>query len=94
MHEPDSDLGLFKQAVVQGMWVVFEDIDRAPFEILSALVPLLEDRKLYIAGRGEVCGDDCHFLQIYSEPLGERPRLRNWETYGICNIWHGSGFPV
>lgn len=34
--------------------MVFEDIDRAPLEILSALVPLLEDRKLYLAGRGEV----------------------------------------
>ncbi|KAL3690583.1 hypothetical protein R1sor_016892 [Riccia sorocarpa] len=46
--------GALTQAVVRGMWVAFEDIDRAPLEILSALTPLLEDRKLYIAGRGEV----------------------------------------
>lgn len=46
--------GALTQAVVRGMWVVFEDIDRAPFEIFSALIPLLEDRKLYIPGRGEM----------------------------------------
>ncbi|KAL2649174.1 hypothetical protein R1flu_017302 [Riccia fluitans] len=46
--------GALTQAVLRGMWVVFEDIDRAPVEIFSALTPLLEDRKLYIAGRGEV----------------------------------------
>lgn len=47
--------------------MVFEDIDRAPFEILSALVPLLEDRKLYIAGRGEVCSHDYPSIQFCSE---------------------------
>lgn len=46
--------GALTQAVVRGMWVVFEDFDRAPFEIFSALIPLLEDRKLYIPGRGEM----------------------------------------
>lgn len=39
---------------MKGLWVVFEDINRAPSEILSALTSLLEDRKLYIPGRGEV----------------------------------------
>ena len=34
--------------------MVFEDVDRAPFEVLSALVPLLEGRKLYIPGFAEV----------------------------------------
>ena len=40
--------------MLQGLWVVFEDVDRAPFEVLSALVPLLEGRKLYIPGFAEV----------------------------------------
>lgn len=46
--------GALTQAVTRGVWVVFEDVDLAPFEILSALIPLLEDRQLYIPGRGEV----------------------------------------
>ena len=41
------------QAVAKGMWVVIEDVDLAPFEVLAALVPLLEERRLYVPGRGE-----------------------------------------
>jgi midasin (ATPase involved in ribosome maturation) len=33
---------------------VIEDIDLAPMEVLSVLIPLLETRKLFIPGRGEV----------------------------------------
>jgi midasin len=46
--------GALTQAVAKGIWVVFEDVDCAPFEVLSALILLLEDRQLYIPGRGEV----------------------------------------
>lgn len=45
--------GALTQAVTRGVWVLIEDIDLAPFEVLSALVPLLEKRKLYVPGRGE-----------------------------------------
>ena len=46
--------GALAQAVIQGRWVVIDDVDRAPFEVLSALVPLLETRRLLLPGRGEV----------------------------------------
>ncbi|GBG67612.1 hypothetical protein CBR_g742 [Chara braunii] len=55
--------GALTQAVSKGIWIVFENIDMAPFEILSALIPLLEDRKLYIPGRGEVI-EAAHNFQI------------------------------
>ncbi len=42
------------KAVREGRWILIEDIDLAPLEILSVLIPLLETRKLFIAGRGEV----------------------------------------
>ena len=45
--------GSLTRAVRSGKWVLIEDVDVAPFEVLSALIPLLEERKLYIAGRGE-----------------------------------------
>lgn len=38
----------------EGRWIVIEDIDLAPLEILSVLIPLLETRRLFIPGRGEV----------------------------------------
>ena len=43
--------GALTQAVLQGRWVLIEDIDLAPFEILSALIPLLESGELYLASR-------------------------------------------
>lgn len=45
--------GSLTQAVVKGFWVIFEDIDKAPSDVLSVLSALLEDRKLHIPGRGE-----------------------------------------
>lgn len=42
------------QAVRSGLWLVFENIDAAPFELLSSLTPLLEDRCLHLPGWGEV----------------------------------------
>ncbi|MCO5587040.1 hypothetical protein L7F22_040985 [Adiantum nelumboides] len=45
--------GAITQAVLQGLWLVLEDVDKAPSEVLSALMPLLESRKIYIPGRAE-----------------------------------------
>jgi len=42
------------QAVAEGRWVVIEDINMAPADVLAALVPLLESRTLTVASRGEV----------------------------------------
>ncbi|MCO5604407.1 hypothetical protein L7F22_058572 [Adiantum nelumboides] len=45
--------GAITQAVLQGLWLVLEDVDKAPSEVLSVLTPLLESRKIYIPGRAE-----------------------------------------
>lgn len=45
--------GPLTQAVAQGRWVLVEDINLAPPEVLAALVPLLERRTLSIAARAE-----------------------------------------
>ncbi len=45
--------GALTQAVQEGRWVLIEDVDHAPFEVLSALVSLLERRVLFLPGRGE-----------------------------------------
>lgn len=39
---------------MKGLWVVFEDIDKAPSEVLSILLPLLEGSSSFATGRGEV----------------------------------------
>lgn len=45
--------GVLTKAVTEGRWLVIEDLDRAPTEIISTLLPLLERRELLIPNWGE-----------------------------------------
>ncbi|KAG8656474.1 hypothetical protein MANES_04G142500v8 [Manihot esculenta] len=45
--------GSLIQAVVNGYWVVFEDIDKAPSDVQSILLPLLEGASFFVTGHGE-----------------------------------------
>jgi len=45
--------GLLTRAVIEGRWILIEDIDYAPADVLSVLLPLLETRQLFIPARGE-----------------------------------------
>lgn len=44
------------QAVSNGYWVVFEDIDKAPSDVRSVILPLLEGVNLFATGHGQVTG--------------------------------------
>ncbi|XP_028119149.1 midasin-like [Camellia sinensis] len=45
--------GSLTQAVLNGFWVVFEDIDKAPSDVQSILLPLLEGASSFFTGHGE-----------------------------------------
>ncbi|XP_053396218.1 midasin-like isoform X2 [Mercenaria mercenaria] len=45
--------GVLTQAVTHGYWVLMEDIDFAPMEVISVLLPLLETRTLSVPGHGD-----------------------------------------
>ncbi|XP_007484380.2 midasin isoform X1 [Monodelphis domestica] len=45
--------GTLTQAVTKGHWILLEDIDYAPLDVISVLIPLLENRELLIPGRGD-----------------------------------------
>ena len=45
--------GVLTTAVSQGKWILFEDIDLAPSQVLSVIIPLLETRTLLVPSRGE-----------------------------------------
>ncbi|XP_057850180.2 midasin isoform X2 [Cryptomeria japonica] len=80
--------GSLTQAVVKGFWVVFEDIDKAPSDIISVLAPLLEDRKLYVPGQGEAIpaaeGFQL-FATITKFQTGSRHAISGKETFS--NLW-------
>lgn len=42
------------QAVSNGFWVVFEDVDKAPPDVQCILLPLLEGTPSFFTGHGEV----------------------------------------
>uniref|UniRef100_A0AAZ3S0A1 Midasin n=1 Tax=Oncorhynchus tshawytscha TaxID=74940 RepID=A0AAZ3S0A1_ONCTS len=46
--------GTLTQAVSKGHWILLEDIDHAPLDVISVLLPLMENKKLVIPGR-----EDC-----------------------------------
>ncbi|KAG5541983.1 hypothetical protein RHGRI_021724 [Rhododendron griersonianum] len=46
--------GSLTQAIINGLWVVFEDIDKAPSDVQSILLPLLEGASSFLTGHGEV----------------------------------------
>ena len=43
--------GILTKAVMEGRWLFIEDLDRAPMEILSTILPLLENGDLTIPGQ-------------------------------------------
>lgn len=45
--------GVLTTAVKEGRWVLVEDLDRAPTEVLSTLLPLIERNELLVPSRGE-----------------------------------------
>ncbi|KAL7273036.1 AAA ATPase midasin [Rhizina undulata] len=45
--------GVLTTAVREGRWVLVEDIDKAPVEVLSVLLPLMEHGELVVPSRGE-----------------------------------------
>ena len=45
--------GSLAVAVAQGHWVLLEDLDYAPMDVLSTLVPLLEGGMLAVPGHGD-----------------------------------------
>lgn len=78
--------GALTQAVTRGVWVLIEDIDLAPFEVLSALVPLLEKRKLYIPGRGESVQAAPGF-QLFGSVTTEAGRSTSSSADPLSGLW-------
>ena len=44
--------GPLLQAVQSGYWILLEDIDLAPMDVVSVLIPLLESRTLSVPAHG------------------------------------------
>ncbi|XP_077567526.1 midasin isoform X1 [Stigmatopora nigra] len=57
--------GTLTRAVSKGMWILLEDIDHAPLDVISVLIPLMENKTLMIPGR-EDCIDISPGFQFFA----------------------------
>ena len=46
--------GIITRTALNGGWLLIEDVDQAPPEVLSILEPLIQKRELHILSRGEI----------------------------------------
>ncbi|XP_036943295.1 midasin isoform X1 [Acanthopagrus latus] len=69
--------GTLTQAVSKGQWILLEDIDHAPLDVISVLLPLMENKKLMIPGR-EDCIDVAPGFQFFATR----------RTYYSGGSWH------
>ncbi|TPX21820.1 hypothetical protein DIZ76_015784 [Coccidioides immitis] len=56
--------GSLTRAAKEGRWVLIEDLDRAPSEVLSVILPLIQNRELVIPSRKEHirCAEDFRII--------------------------------
>jgi midasin len=58
--------GVLATAVKEGRWVFIEDLDRAPNEVVSVILPLIERGELLVPSRGETIKAGCGFRLLAS----------------------------
>ncbi|KAK4123584.1 midasin [Parathielavia appendiculata] len=89
--------GVLTTAVKEGRWVLIEDLDRAPTEVMSTLLPLLERGDLLIPGRGERIQASPGF-RIFATVrtllgMNDRENLPNLIGLRLWNLLHVKALP-
>ncbi|KAJ4418163.1 AAA ATPase midasin [Gnomoniopsis sp. IMI 355080] len=90
--------GILTTAVREGRWVLIEDLDRAPTEVMSTLLPLIERGELLIPNRGERIQAPSSFRIMATvrtsrgmngqENLPSLLGLRFWQMLPVQNMAH------
>ncbi|EPQ62073.1 Bgt-5184 [Blumeria graminis f. sp. tritici] len=82
--------GILTTAISEGRWVFIEDLDRAPNEVISILLPLIEKGELFIPSRGETIKAGRGFQLLASlrtsQGLGGEEKFPSLHTLG-ARLW-------
>ncbi|EFA84854.1 type A von Willebrand factor domain-containing protein [Heterostelium album PN500] len=78
--------GALTQAVSQGRWILIEDIDLAPIDVLSVLISLLESRTLFIPSRGEAI-EAANGFQLFATQTLFGGHSRDQHTNILSHLW-------
>ncbi|TPX38299.1 hypothetical protein SmJEL517_g00093 [Synchytrium microbalum] len=80
--------GVLTCAVRDGRWIVFEDVDLAPLDVISVLRPLLETRQLSIPSRNEVIKAAETFRIFGTRRTHETMSGASTSNQHIDQLWH------
>ena len=87
--------GVLSTALLEGRWILIEDIDQAPNEVLSLLLPVIEDGKLEIPGRGEIIAANQGFrLFATIRSLANAQQTETTPAIRILGSWRWSQIHV
>ncbi|QLQ82398.1 hypothetical protein HG537_0H01600 [Torulaspora globosa] len=78
--------GVLTTAVQEGRCVLIEDVDKAPTEVLSILLTLLESRQLSVPSRGETIRAANGFQLISTVRLNEETAKKKGNTIDHLNV--------
>ncbi|KAB7497678.1 Midasin, partial [Armadillidium nasatum] len=79
--------GSVTQAVTEGYWLLLEDIDFAPLDVISMLIPLLDSRCLPVPGHGNIKAHPNFQVFCTRRLLPAGCRLRIGSSNLIENLW-------
>ncbi|KAI8894601.1 P-loop containing nucleoside triphosphate hydrolase protein [Globomyces pollinis-pini] len=88
--------GVLTTAVREGRWILIEDIDLAPVDVIAILLPLLETRWLHIPSRGERHRAKDGF-RIFATRRALKPHVSNHTDFPRSvgeNLWAKIYVPV
>ena len=81
--------GVLTTAVSEGRWILVEDIDLAPAEVVSVLIPLLETRTLFIPTRGEKIIAKDSFRLFATKTTSSKSGKKSAASNGIADgLWN------
>ena len=80
-----SNLLLPLQAVLQGRWLVIEDINLAPPDVLASLVPLLDSKELHLSQRAQTIQAAPGFQLLATVTCS--PGRYSWSLSMIYVLW-------
>jgi midasin len=83
--------GVLTTAVTEGKWILVEDINLAPVDVLAVLIPLLETRWLHIPSRGERHRAKEGF-RMFATRSFSKSAAEVFNTVGE-NLWHKIDVP-
>lgn len=77
--------GVLTRAAREGRWVVIEDLDRAPDDVVSLLLPLLERNELVVNGRGHIETPKNGF-RLISTSRADSPRVLGVQKWNKISV--------